>query len=61
MLANPDTDAERRRAYTQAMHNVEHLAEEVGSVALIPVGFPKGKWGRPRREAVSNSLHWKKW
>lgn len=134
VLANPDTDDERRRVYTQAMHTVEHLAEapviivacltqpcpddaatgsglfgsiypaaqnlmlaarsrglgsvlltlatdysptlphsvkpvkeildlpeDVGSVALIPVGYPKGQWGRPRREDVANSLHWEKW
>jgi nitroreductase len=132
VLANPDTDDERRRVYTQTMHTVDHLAkapviivacltqpcpddaatgpfgsiypaaqnlmlaarsrdlgsvlltlatdysptlphlvkpvkeilglpEDVASVALIPVGYPKGQWGRPRRQGVANSLHWEKW
>jgi nitroreductase len=37
------------------------LPEDVGSVALIPVGYPKGKLRRPRREDSANSLHWEKW
>jgi len=36
------------------------LPEDVGSIALIPVGYPKGKLGRPRREDSANSLHWEK-
>ena len=37
------------------------LPENVGSVALIPIGYPKGQWGRPRREDAAGSLHWEKW
>ena len=134
VLADPNTDDERRRVYTQAMHTVENLAEApviivacltqpcpddasvgsglfgsiypaaqnlmlaarskglgsvlltlatdysptlphsvksvkeilglpegVGSVALIPIGYPKGKWGRPRREDFTKDIHWEKW
>ena len=134
VLADPDTDDDRRRVYTKAMHNVDHLDEapvivvacltlpcpddaaaasglfgsiypatqnlmlaarskglgsvlltlgtdycpagrleadsvreviglpdEVQAVALIPVGYPRGSWGRPWRDAWQESTHWERW
>jgi nitroreductase len=134
VLADPDTDDDRRRVYTKAMHNVEHLEEapvvvvacltlpcpddaavasglfgsvypaiqnmmlaarskglgsvlltlgtdfcpagtlettpvrevvglpdEVRAVALIPIGYPEGKWGRPWREPWQQCTHWERW
>ncbi len=134
ILADPATDDDRRRVYTRAMHNVEHLdeapaiivacltmpcpddagiaagifgsifpaaqnillaarsrglggalitlgsdyapfvpeenprigeilnlPEDVKAVALIPVGYPKGLWGRPWREPWQNCVHWDQW
>lgn len=37
------------------------LPEGVGSVALIPVGYPKGSWGRPRRRDFREFLHLNTW
>jgi len=134
ILADPGTDDDRRRVYTNAMHNVEHLdeapaiivacltqpspddasvasgffgsifpaiqnillaarsrglgsvlitlasdyspikpvanrsvrdvlnlPENVNSVALIPVGYPQGKWGRPWRQPWQDCIHWDGW
>ncbi len=134
VLADPDTDDDRRRVYTRAMHNVDHLDEapaiivacltqpcpddasvasgffgsifpavqnimltarsrglgtvlitlasdyspirtienrsvrdiiklpdNVKAVAMIPVGYPRGAWGRPRRETWQDCTHWEQW
>ena len=134
VLANPDTDDDQRRVYTQAMHNVEHLDEApaivvacltvpcpdsaaiasglfgsvypavqnlmlaarsrglgsvlltlatdycpagsletpsvrevlalpdtVRAVALIPVGYPAARWGRPWRKPWTDHTHWERW
>lgn len=37
------------------------LPEGVEAVALIPVGYPRGKWGRPRRDDTLKVLHWNTW
>lgn len=134
VLADPDTDDDRRVVYTKAMHNVEHLDEapaiivacltvpspddaavasgmfgsvypaaqnlmlaararglgsvlltlgtdycptgelqttsvretlglpdNVRAVALIPVGYPVGSWGRPWRQPWQDCTHWERW
>ena len=134
VLGDPQTDDDRRRVYTKAMHNVEHLdeapaivvpcltmpcpddaavgsglfgsiypaaqnlmlaararglgsvlltlatdyspivtsqttpvrellalPEHVSAVALIPVGYPQGNWGRPWREDWRSVTHWQRW
>jgi nitroreductase len=37
------------------------LPEGIGAVALIPVGYPEGAWGRPRRRDYRESLHFNTW
>lgn len=134
VLADPDTDADRRRVYGKALHTVEHLDEApviivacltlacpddaavasglfgsiypaiqnmllaarsrglgsvlltlateqspiapteqptvreilglpqgVESVALIPVGYPEGNWGRPWRKPWQECSYWERW
>jgi nitroreductase len=134
VLADPNTDDDRRRVYGKALHNVEHLDEApvvivacltlpcpddaavasgffgsiypaiqnlllaarsrglgsvlltlateqspiapvehpgvreildlpegVESVALIPVGYPQGEWGRPWRNPWQDCSHWQRW
>ena len=134
VLADPDTDDDRRRVYGKALHNVEHLDEApviivacltlscpddaavasgffgsiypaiqnlllaarsrglgsvlltlateqspiapvehpavreildlpegVESVALIPIGYPQGNWGRPWRNPWQDCSHWERW
>lgn len=134
ILADPDTDDDRRRVYTRAMHNVKHLdeapaiivacltqpvpddasvasgffgsiypaiqnillaarsrglgsvlitlasdyspikpvenrsvrdilnlPENVNAVALIPIGYPRGSWGKPWRKPWQDCAHWDRW
>ena len=134
ILADPNTDVDRRRVYGKAMHNVDHLDEapviivacltqpcpddasvasgffgsiypaiqnlmlaarsrnlgsvlltlatdyspikpmeaksvrdilnlpdDVQSVALIPIGYPEGSWGRPWREPSEKCTRWNGW
>ena len=134
ILADPNTEADRRRVYTKAMHNVEHLDEapaiivicltmscpddagvasgmfgsvypaaqnlllaarsrglggviitlgtdyapiapvdnppiseilnipdHIKTVAMIPVGYPKGNWGKPWRRPWQDCTHWEHW
>ncbi len=37
------------------------LPETAETIAMIPVGHPLGKWGRPRRAPASESMHWDRW
>ena len=37
------------------------LPEGVESVALIPVGYPEGHWGRPWRNPWQDCSHWERW
>jgi len=37
------------------------IPDDVETVALIPVGYPKGKWGRPKREPAPGVTHWNHW
>ena len=37
------------------------LPEDVGAVALIPVGYPRGHWGRPWHRPASSCTYWDRW
>ena len=37
------------------------IPEDVETVALIPVGRPRGPWGRPRRAPAAQVTHWNDW
>jgi nitroreductase len=37
------------------------LPDDVTSVALIPIGFPEGQWGRPWRKPWQDCTHWERW
>ena len=37
------------------------LPEDVTITALIPVGYPKGPWGRPWRKPWQEVTHWDRW
>ena len=44
-----------------SVREIVGLPEGVESVALIPVGYPKGHWGRPWRRPWQASTHWEHW
>jgi nitroreductase len=37
------------------------IPDEVETIALIPVGRPRGTWGFPRRRPSSEVTHWNRW
>ena len=37
------------------------LPEEVTTAAIIPIGYPKGNWGRPWRKPWQESTQWDRW
>ena len=37
------------------------IPDDVETVALIPVGYPRGRWGRPKRRPSSEVTHWDTW
>ncbi len=37
------------------------IPDEFDTVALIPVGHPRGRWGRPLRTPSSEITHWDRW
>ena len=34
---------------------------DVRAVALIPIGYPEGTWGRPWRKPWQECTHWNRW
>jgi nitroreductase len=37
------------------------VPREYANVALIPIGYPKGRWGRPARKTVAEVTYWETW
>lgn len=37
------------------------LPDDVSTVAIIPVGYPEGKFGKPLRAPAENFTHWDYW
>lgn len=45
----------------EQVREVLGLPDDVETVALIPLGYPQGKWGRPLRHPSSQVTHWDRW
>jgi nitroreductase len=46
---------------TAPVREVVGLPDEVRAVALVPLGYPKGVWGRPWRAPWQQCTHWERW
>jgi nitroreductase len=44
-----------------AIGTILGLPEHVKAVAMVPLGYPKGRWGRPWRQAAAECTHWERW
>jgi nitroreductase len=44
-----------------SVREVLGLPDPVRAVALIPVGYPVGTWGRPWRKQWTDCTHWERW
>jgi nitroreductase len=47
--------------FEPAMHEFFGIPEEYGVVAVIPVGFPRGRFGPVTREPVETKTHFDRW
>ena len=43
------------------MHDYYKIPESYGVVAVIPIGFPEGKFGPVSRDPVETKTHYGKW
>jgi len=46
---------------TDSVHEILGLPDHVRAVALIPLGYPTGTWGRPWRDPWQGCTHWERW
>lgn len=37
------------------------IPEEVTTFAMIPLGYPLGRWGEARRRPIEETTHWDRW
>ena len=49
------------KAKEKAVKAILSIPEGVDTVALIPLGYPKGKWGKPNRKPVEEVMFWNSW
>ncbi len=45
----------------QEVRDVLAIPDDVSTFALIPVGYPTGKWGEAQRRAVEEVTYWDAW
>lgn len=45
----------------EAVREALGLPEDHETIAMIPVGRPRGKWGRPKRAPTAQRTHWDQW
>ena len=49
------------KAREQDIKQVLAIPDGVETIALIPLGYPQGKWGRPKRRAQHEVTYWNVW
>lgn len=49
------------KAREEDIKQVLDIPAEVTTIALIPLGYPQGRWGRPKRRAQSEVTYWDRW
>ncbi|MGH7781973.1 MAG: nitroreductase family protein [Candidatus Binataceae bacterium] len=47
--------------YAQELDARLGVPPEYANLALIPLGYPKGKWGRPERKPALEVTYWERW
>lgn len=45
----------------EAVQEILCLPENVHVICVIPVGYPEGNWGTPRRRPAAEVTHWNRW
>jgi nitroreductase len=49
------------RFYEQEVKELLGIPEEFTSFALIPIGYPLGKWGEAQRRPFEEVTYWNEW
>jgi nitroreductase len=49
------------KAREQDIKNVLGIPDGVSTIALIPLGYPEGRWGRPKRKPRAEVTYWNRW
>ena len=45
----------------EAVQEILGLPDNVHVISVIPVGYPEGQWGTPRRRRAADVTHWDRW
>jgi nitroreductase len=45
----------------QPVKDLLGIPDEIQTFALIPLGYPVGRWGEAKRRPVSETTHWDRW
>ena len=49
------------KAREQDIKKILGVPEHVETIALIPLGYPQGHWGRPKRKPAHEVTFWNHW
>lgn len=49
------------KAREQDVKEILGIPENVATIALIPLGYPEGRWGRPQRKPPEEVTYWNRW
>jgi nitroreductase len=49
------------KAREQDIKDALGIPDTVDTIALIPLGYPEGRWGRPKRKAQQEVTYWNSW
>ncbi len=49
------------KADESAVKDVLQIPDDIETVALIPLGYPEGKWGKPLRRPSQEVTYWNRW
>lgn len=49
------------RARETELKELLDIPDDVETFALVPVGYPLGRWGEGQRRPVEESVHWDRW
>jgi nitroreductase len=49
------------KARERDIKDIFDIPDDVATIALIPLGYPKGKWSRPKRKPQAEVTFWNSW
>ncbi len=49
------------KAREQDIKTILGIPDHIETIALIPMGYPRGRWGRPRRKPAQEVTFWNQW